>query len=214
MRFIHPTPANWRNRHLKPRTAFRGFPPVLRAERQGQQWVDLTRSPNHPAMTGNCAIAPFAHDCWIFHFGPTPPVRGSAVVSPGAKPPQGAPERAADFRASVATAIHHRAHRPSAQRALTSFHRPATTRRFTVAQRPVPFGALSAFPCETEMRTKGLVRSSLRWSPCRLLAEFGPPAESSVALCAGRQPIRPVSSWRLARRQTRPSRRRLQQPRA
>jgi hypothetical protein len=107
----------------------------------------------------------------------------------------------------------HRAHRPSAQRALTSFHRPATTRRFTVAQRPVPFRALSAFPCETEMRTKGLVRSSLRRSRCRLLPEFGPPAESSVALCAGRQPIRPVSSWRLVLRQTR-RRRRLQQPRA
>jgi hypothetical protein len=52
----------------------------------------------------------------------------------------GAPGRAADYGASVATAIHHRAHRPSAQRALTSFHRPATTRRFTVAQRSVPFG--------------------------------------------------------------------------
>jgi hypothetical protein len=58
----------------------------------------------------------------------------------------GAPERAADFGASVATAIHHRAHRPSAQRALTSFHRPATTRRFTVAQRLVPFGGSIGFP--------------------------------------------------------------------
>jgi hypothetical protein len=126
----------------------------------------------------------------------------------------GAPERAADFGASVATAIRHRAHRPSAQRALTSFHRPATTRRFTSRNGRCRSGALSAFPCETEMRTKGLVRSSLRRRCCRLLPEFGPPAESSIALCAGRQPIRPVSSWCLVRRQTRPSRRRLQQPRA
>jgi len=64
----------------------------------------------------------------------------------GSEAAPGAPERAADFGASVATAIHHRAHRPSAQRALTSFHRPATTLRFTVAQRPVPFGGSIGFP--------------------------------------------------------------------
>jgi len=33
----------------------------------------------------------------------------------GSEAAPGAPERAADFGASVATAIHHRAHRPSAQ---------------------------------------------------------------------------------------------------
>src|SRR5271154_1453188 len=84
----------------------------------------------------------------------------------------GAPERAADFGASVATAIHHQAHRPSAQRALTSFHRPATNAASPSHNGRRRSGALSAFLCETEMRTKGLVRSRLRRRPCRLLPEL------------------------------------------
>jgi len=58
----------------------------------------------------------------------------------------------------------------------------------------------------------GLVRPCLRWSPGRLLSEFGPPVWSSVALCGARQPILPVSPWCPARHQTRPSTHQLQQP--
>ena len=131
----------------------------------------------------------------------------------GSEAAPGAPERAADFGASVATAIHHRAHRPSAQRALRSFHRPATTRRFTVARRPVPFGV---YRLSRVRRRCGPRDSSGQVFAGAVVdaPEFGPPAESAGALSAGRQPIRPVSSWRLVLRQTRPRRRRLQQPRA
>ena len=43
-----------RNRRLRPKTAFSRFPPVHGADPEGQQRVDLTRSPSRRRMTAIC----------------------------------------------------------------------------------------------------------------------------------------------------------------
>jgi hypothetical protein len=44
----------WRNLHLQAKTAFSRFPPVHRTDVEGQQRVDLTHTPNPPAMSAFC----------------------------------------------------------------------------------------------------------------------------------------------------------------
>jgi len=58
----HPTPANIstlaadrRNGRLQLKSASSPFPSVHRADLEGPQGVDLTRSPNHRGMTASCA---------------------------------------------------------------------------------------------------------------------------------------------------------------
>jgi hypothetical protein len=61
----HPTPANIstlaadrRNGRLQLKSASSPFPSVHRADLEGPQGVDLTRSPNHRGMTASCAFRP------------------------------------------------------------------------------------------------------------------------------------------------------------
>ena len=62
----HPTPANIstlaadrRNGRLQLKSASSPFPSVHRADLEGPQGVDLTRSPNHRGMTASCAFETF-----------------------------------------------------------------------------------------------------------------------------------------------------------
>jgi hypothetical protein len=45
----------WSNLRVQPKTAFSRFPPIHWADPQGQQRVDMTRSPGRQRTAGNCA---------------------------------------------------------------------------------------------------------------------------------------------------------------